>query len=230
MASFGHVAAGMLTGRLHGGKREGGREDKPAGDRRPGSLAALLVFAGLALLPDADVVLVALGACDDGLCGHRGASHSLPMALAIGLLAGAVARRLSWPVIRTIVAATCAVASHAVLDILSAGGRGLPLFWPFSDQRFASPVRLLSDAPRGLALLSLPGAISVAIELLVFLPMMIYAAWPRIAAWWSARATARAIAALPELTFVNNGSGTTPAPAPVPVAPDQTDPPLRSAG
>jgi inner membrane protein len=225
MASFGHVAAGLLTGRLHGGRRDG---KQAAGERRPCSWVTLLVFASLALLPDADVALVALGACDTGLGGHRGASHSLPMALAIGLLAGAVARRLGWPVIRTVVAATCAVASHAVLDILSADGRGLPLFWPISDQRFASPVRLLSDAPRGLALLSVPGAVNVAIEILVFLPVVLYALWPRIVRWWSARAAARAIPTLPDLTFINSASG--PSPAPESVTPDETNPPVRSAG
>ena len=153
MASFGHVAVGLLTGRLHGGGGEG-KNGGPEGDgggkpRRPCSWPALLLFVALALLPDADVALVALGACDDGACGHRGASHSLPFAIAIGLLAGLAARRLRWPVVRTVVAATFAVASHAMLDALGAGGRGLPLLWPFSDARFISPIRIFPDAPRG---------------------------------------------------------------------------------
>src|SRR6187399_1994294 len=148
MASFGHVAVGMLTGRLHGGS---GDEKKPGADgqrRRPCSWATMAFFAGLALLPDSDVMLVALGTCDAGACGHRGASHSLPVAIAIGLLAGLFARRLRWPVLRTALATTCAVASHALLDVLGAGGRGLPLLWPFSDARFMSPVRIFPDAPR----------------------------------------------------------------------------------
>ena len=193
MASFGHVAVGLLTGRLHGG----GGEDKnggPAGDggaqpRRPCSWPTLLLFMALALLPDADVALVALGACDAGACGHRGASHSLLVAIAIGLFAGLVARRLRWPIVRTVIAATFAVASHAMLDVLGAGGRGLPLLWPFSDARFMSPIRIFPDAPRGLALLSIPGAINVVIEFAVFLPMMLYAVWPRIAGRLSRRAS-----------------------------------------
>src|SRR5690349_12277514 len=108
MASFGHVAVGLLTGRLHGGGRkgEGGGGERPDdGDRRDRhcSWGTMIVFAGLALLPDADVLLVTLGACDAGACGHRGASHSLPLALAIGLLAGYAARRLGWPVVRTMI-------------------------------------------------------------------------------------------------------------------------------
>lgn len=232
MASFGHVAVGLLTGRLHGGggeEQNGGPEGDGGGKpRRPCSWLALLLFVALALLPDADVALVALGACDDGACGHRGASHSLPFAIGIGLLAGLVARRLRWPVVRTIVAATFAVASHAMLDVLGAGGRGLPLLWPFSEARFISPIRIFPDAPRGLALLSIPGAINVAIEFAVFLPMMLYAVWPRLMARRSAGAIARAIPTLSRLTFLAGAAE--PSPAPAASSPDERDPQIRSVG
>jgi len=237
MASFGHVAVGLLTGRLHGGGGNGdGNGGGAPGDsgsraRRPGSWTTLALFAGLALLPDADVVLVALGACDAGACGHRGASHSLPLALAIGLLAGYGARRLGWPVVRTIVATTFAVGSHALLDILCAGGRGLPLLWPFSSARFISPIRIFPDAPRGLALLSRPGAFSIAVEFAVFLPVVAYAIWPRIAARLAARTVTRAIPQVPNLTFIE-GSGLVPAatPATTPPTSGDRDPPVLSAG
>ena len=229
MASFGHVAVGLLTGRLHGGGgKDGGGGEQPggggAGRRGISSWRTLALFAGLALLPDADVILVALGTCDRGACGHRGASHSLLLALAIGLVAGYVARRLKWPVVRTMVATTFAVASHALLDMLGAGGRGLPLLWPFSQARFMSPIRIFPDAPRGLALLSRPGVINVAIEFAVFLPVLVYALWPRIVGWLPARAVERAIPKLPSLTFIDGG------PAPAPAVSDDRDPPLRSAG
>jgi inner membrane protein len=196
----------------------------------------MLLFAGLALLPDADTLLVALGTCDAGACGHRGASHSLPVAVAIGLFAGVIARRLRWPVLRTTLATTCAVGSHALLDVLGAGGRGLPLLWPFSDARFMSPVRIFPDAPRGLALLSWPGIMNVAIEIAVFLPVVLYAIWPRVARWLSARGRARRIPSLPSLTFIEGGVEAAPAPAPTaapapaPASSDERDPPLRSAG
>jgi len=241
MASFGHVAVGMLTGRLHGGGRQnGGDGGKPggagAGPRRPCSWVTLILFAALALLPDADVALVALGACDAGACGHRGASHSLPVAVAIGLISGLLARRLRWPVVRTMIATTVAVGSHAVLDAFGAGGRGLPLLWPFSEARFISPVRIFPDAPRGLAFLSWAGLTNLAIEFAVFLPFTLFALWPRIAAWLSARAVARRIAALPNLTFIDGGVEPAPAVAPTaapqtaPTVSDERDPPLRSAG
>jgi len=224
MASFGHVAVGMLTARLHGGGggQNGGSTTKP---RRP-SWPTLIVFAGLALLSDADVLLVTLGACDRGVCGHRGASHSLPMAIAIGFLCGLLARRLRWPVMRTTIATTIAVGSHAVLDVLGAGGRGLPLLRPFTDHRFHSPIRIFPDAPRGLEILSWPGIVNVGIEFAVFLPIMVYALWPGVAAWRAARAVRRACFPLPSLTFVDAGT----APSPEAVASDAGDPPVRSAG
>jgi inner membrane protein len=238
MASFGHVAVGMLTGRLHGGGgKGGGGGTEPGAKRRPCSWVTLIVFAGLALLPDADVLLVTLGACDAGACGHRGASHSLPVAIAIGLLSGLIAWRLRWPVVKTVLATTVAVGSHALLDVLGAGGRGLPLLWPFSEVRFISPVRIFPDAPRGLALLSWPGMTNVAIEFAVFLPLMLFAAWPKIAAWLSARGLLRRIPTLPSLTFIEGGIEAAP-PAQTTTAPttttppvsDEGDPPLRSAG
>src|SRR5215213_9240201 len=150
MASFGHVAVGMLTARLHGAKGAGGRKGGGADGNRPGpSWWSLLLFSGLALLPDADVLLVALGACDTGVCGHRGFSHSFPFAIAIGILGGLLARRLRLPAIRTGIATALAVGSHAALDLLGEGGRGLPLLWPFSEHRFTSPIRIFPDAPRG---------------------------------------------------------------------------------
>jgi inner membrane protein len=230
MASFGHVAVGLLTGRLHGGKENrGGRPPgESGGTRRRPSWKTLIVFAGLALLPDADVFLVAFGACDNGACGHRGASHSLPLAIAVGLLGAFLAWRLGWPVLRTFVATTCAVASHALLDVLSAGGRGLPLLWPFSDARFVSPIRILRDAPRGFALLSRPGIMSVALEFAVFLPVVVFALWPRISARWSGRQLARQIPKLATLTFIEGDAGQLPVPAPV--GTDEGDPALRSTG
>jgi inner membrane protein len=188
------------------------------------------VFSGLALLPDADVLLVALGACDSGFCGHRGASHSFTAAIAIGLLGALIAKRIGWPALRTGIATAAAVASHAVLDLFGEGGRGLPLLWPFTDDRFQSPIRLFPDAPRGWALLSHLGLVSVATELVIFFPVVIFSLWPRIAAWRAARAVARGIAQLPNLTFIEGGVGSPPAPAPAPATTDEGDPPVRSAG
>src|SRR4051794_10578621 len=102
MASYGHLAVGLLAGRLHGGEDATRDERPPAGP--------LLFFATLAGLPDFDVLGAACGLDDHGPFGHRGASHSLVTAIAIGLLCGLFARRSRWPVVRTAVAATLAIA------------------------------------------------------------------------------------------------------------------------
>jgi inner membrane protein len=137
----------------------------------------LLFFAALAALPDLDVVAVACGTHDHGVFGHRGVSHSLVAAIVLGLASAALAKRLGWPVVRTAVAATLAVASHGLIDALGEGGRGIPFLWPLSDARFHSPWRVLPDAPRGLKMLSRPGLVDLAIEFVVFFPLTAFALW-----------------------------------------------------
>jgi inner membrane protein len=175
----------------------------------------MIAFAALALLPDADLLLVALGATDRGAAGHRGASHSLTMALIAGLICALAARWRRWPVLRTALIGAFAVGSHALLDVLGEGGRGLPLLWPFSDVRFHSPWRIFPDAPRGMALLTRLGVIELAIELLLFLPITLYALWPRISEWWARRKTTPQ--SPPQLTVLDGGA-VTPAPEPIPAS------------
>jgi inner membrane protein len=190
MASYGHLAVGLLAGRLHGG-------EEAARERRT-SAGTLLFFAVLAELPDVDVFAVACGTADDGPLGHRGASHALATALALGLLSAALARRFGWPIVRTAVAATLAVASHGILDACGEGGRGIPLLWPFMDARFMSPWRLLPDAPRGLKMLSRAGLLDLAVEFVVFFPLTVFALWRGRPA--PARPRALADGALPPAT------------------------------
>lgn len=192
MASFGHLAVGLLAGRLHGGVN-GPAEPQGRGEARCTSVRTLLTFAALSALPDLDVVGVALGVPDAGAGGHRGASHSLFLACLIGVATALYARRRAWPFVRTAVAATLAVASHGLLDAIGEGGRGIPLLWPLSDARYMSPWRVLPDAPRGLQLLSRSGLLEVCIELVVFLPLTVFALWRSRPALLRARAEPRAL-------------------------------------
>ena len=193
MASYGHLAVGLLAGRLHGG------EDDVQEGRTPRRTSAgtLLFFALLAVLPDFDVFAVACGVHDVGVFGHRGVSHSFFAALAIGLVSGLVGRRFGWPVVRTAVAATLAVASHGVLDACGEGGRGIPLLWPLSDARFFSPWRVLPDAPRGFKMLSRHGLLDLAVEFVVFFPLTAFALWRRRPARRPRPSAAAALAARP---------------------------------
>jgi inner membrane protein len=186
MASYGHLAVGLLAGRLHGGA-DATRDERT-------SAGTLLFFATLAVLPDMDILGVACGVPDLGPFGHRGFSHSLVTALALGLLCGGLARRFGWPAVRTAVAATLAVASHGILDAFCEGGRGIPLLWPLADARFHAPWRVLPDAPRGLKMLSRPGLFDLAVEFAVFFPLTAFALWrgrPALLRTGTTRAPAR---------------------------------------
>jgi inner membrane protein len=204
MASFGHLAVGMMAGRLQRGAWKGGPGPDAAG-AAPGAMSCraavraipILAFALLGLLPDIDLIVVALGAPDSAAGGHRGGSHSLLTAIALGIGAGVVAKRIGWGAVRTALAVTLAVGSHGILDAFGQGGRGIPLFWPVSEHRFMAPAswRLLPDAPRGMKFLTRSGLMEVATEFVYFLPFTIYALLPARA---GPMAGARAAATAPE--------------------------------
>jgi len=160
-----------------------------------------LFFGALAALPDLDVVPVALGVADAGAFGHRGASHSFAVALAVGIVAGLLGRRWGWSGMRTLVFATVAVGSHACLDVLD-GGRGLLLFWPLSHELCASSRQVLREAPRGLALFCRAGVLNVLHEVAFFSPLVVAALWPQRGREPPARQP-------PHLTLLPSGSALT---------------------
>src|SRR5882724_2907489 len=145
MASLGHIYVGLAAARI-----AAPRDAKLP----PRDLA--LVFAGLSMLPDADVLAFAFGVPYESPFGHRGFTHSLVFAAAIGLAALAVTRR--WRA-ALLVAAT--VATHGPLDTLTDGGLGAALLWPFTTHRYFAPWRPMPVAPIGLGFLS-PGGLACA--------------------------------------------------------------------
>lgn len=139
----------------------------------------MAIFSGLAILPDADYLLVALGAPNEGPIGHRGAAHSLALVLLVAGVALTVAGRARLPAWRLALTAALAVASHAVLDAMTGGGsRGIPLLWPFSFYRFEAPWRPIPNAPCGLAYISRAGLAVAVTELIQFSPLLLYALGP----------------------------------------------------
>lgn len=164
MASLGHVAVGLAAGRL-------------CSPERP-PVRAMLAFSALSLLPDLDVIAFAFDVPYGAPLGHRGASHSLLVALLLGALSVPLAReprrRLRLGAIAVGVAA-----SHGLLDTLTDGGLGAALLWPLSDQRFFAPLRPIPVAPIGAGMLSARGLRVVAVEALMFAPLLLYALWPR---------------------------------------------------
>lgn len=103
------------------------------------------------LLPDADVLGFRLGVAYGDPLGHRGASHSLAFALALGLAVKALAfprlpltSRAGAGLALFFAAVT---ASHGLLDAATSGGRGVALLWPVSDARFFLPWRPIPVSP-----------------------------------------------------------------------------------
>jgi inner membrane protein len=108
-----------------------------------------LVIAGMivAMLPDADVVAFKLGIEYAHAFGHRGASHSLVFALMCGAFAACAARWLRVSVVSAFVFIALSAASHPLLDVLTDGGLGVALLWPWSDARHFAPWRVIEVSP-----------------------------------------------------------------------------------
>jgi len=101
----------------------------------------LLLLITLANLPDIDFV-VGYFIGEHGAY-HRGPSHSLIVALLIGIVLGGLIGTRTGRYMAPTVLASAAYASHIVLDMLIgselSGTFGLQIFWPLSSERFTLP-------------------------------------------------------------------------------------------
>ena len=168
MATIGHLAVGLVAARLHHGREP----------RVPGFAPLAILYCGLALLPDADVLGFGWGIPYSHAFGHRGAAHSTVLALGLGLLAAfwfARSERPIWPVL--LMATT--LASHGLLDALTDGGKGIALLWPLSEERFFAPWTPIPVAPIGLRFVSLVGLKIALAEAGLFFPLLTWALWPQ---------------------------------------------------
>lgn len=168
MASIGHVAVGLAAARAQA--------------TRP-SWPAMLGWSALALLPDIDVVGFLRGVPYGAEWGHRGATHSLTLAVAGGVVVGLAARWFKRPVAKTMAFAVVVLASHGLLDTMTDGGLGVALLWPFSLTRYFAPWRPIVVAPIGLDFFTSYGATVAASEVVLFAPLLLFALWPRTRAF-----------------------------------------------
>ena len=140
MASiFGHVAASTALGYAFFPKAV-----------RPVTLA-LAGFAAFA--PDLDVIGFALGIPYNSPLGHRGFTHSAAVTLFFGVLLGVIYQKVKpstpIPVNTLLLWLAISCLSHPLLDMLTDGGRGCALWWPFSEERIFFPVRPILVSPLG---------------------------------------------------------------------------------
>lgn len=112
-------------------------------------LPARLLIAGVlaSVLPDLDVLAFRFDIGWGSPWRHRGATHSLAFALALAMLATLFASHLRARPGAVFAFVFVAGASHGLLDMLTTGGGGIALLWPFSDERLFFPVRVIEVSP-----------------------------------------------------------------------------------
>jgi len=133
--------------------------------------AAALVCSAL---PDVDVIGFGFGVRYGDLWGHRGMTHSILFAAAIGIAAGicfggSMLERFGQSLLLFTI--TC---SHGVLDAMTDGGLGIAFFSPFNLTRYFLPWRPIRVSPIGAAFFSSRGLAVIWSEMLwVWLPALV---------------------------------------------------------
>lgn len=143
------------------------------------------------ILPDADVLGLAVGVPYEASLGHRGFSHSLTFALLWSLLLVALMFRSAgtfsaawWRLVALFFLVT---ASHGLLDALTNGGLGIAFFSPFDTTRYFLPWRPIQVSPIGPAFFSELGRAAMVSEIKhVWLPIGVV--WLGL---WAARKVVR---------------------------------------
>ena len=107
------------------------------------------------LLPDVDVLGLALGIPYEHMLGHRGLTHSIMFAMLVGVVVPrwatptlAFGTRPYWVVAVYFFLVTL---SHGFLDALTNGGLGIAFFAPFDSTRYFFPLRPIAVSPIGLS-------------------------------------------------------------------------------
>jgi inner membrane protein len=122
-----------------------------------------LLYAGILapIIPDLDVLSFRLGISYSHELGHRGVTHSIVFALALGLLAYVFANKLNSSRRTAFLFVLLAAISHGLLDMLTNGGHGVALLWPFTDNRMFFNVQVIEASPLSLRRFFGPAGIHV---------------------------------------------------------------------
>jgi inner membrane protein len=122
-----------------------------------GTVSAKLLCAGAvcSAVPDLDVLGFSLGIRYGHMLGHRGLTHSIAFAVALGACVTFTAFRNDQSDYGLIfLFLFLSTLSHSLLDMITNGGLGIPLFAPFSHERFFFPWRPIRVSPIGLGFFS----------------------------------------------------------------------------
>lgn len=117
-------------------------------------------------LPDIDVVGFGFGIRYGDLWGHRGMTHSILFALAVGSAVG-VWSGASWAerILRSALFFFITI-SHGLLDAMTNGGLGIAFLSPFDPTRYFLPWRPILVSPIGVGFFSQRGVAVLWSELL----------------------------------------------------------------
>ncbi len=114
---------------------------------------ALLVAAALlSAMPDLDAIGYFQGVPYEAWNGHRGCTHSLVFAVVVAFVIGPwLGRRCEVGAMRASLFLCASIASHGLVDMLTDGGLGVALLWPFSQERLFFSFRPIAVAPLGVS-------------------------------------------------------------------------------
>ncbi len=116
--------------------------------KRPVPWSLVFVAAAAAAAPDVDGLSKhLLGVSPSSIYAHRGAAHSLFVALAVGLLAAPWHRRLGVNALTAGVVIAGAMASHGLLDMMTDRGQAVAYLWPISSIRLFADWRPIQSNP-----------------------------------------------------------------------------------
>ena len=113
----------------------------------------LVMIVGLSMVPDLDVIPAII--FRDMKAYHNNFSHSLLFAVPVAFLIAGISHRINqsnfwlWFVISLV-----SYDLHVIMDALTAE-RGVMMFWPLSQNRFVSPIRIFYGLQWGLGWFSI---------------------------------------------------------------------------
>ena len=146
---FSHAAAGLALGSLFW---------------RPGIPARVWMLGAIcAALPDADAIGFRFGVAYGDVFGHRGLTHSLAFAAALGAVVVLALPAHPTPISRgeLWLYLALATASHGVLDAFTNGGLGVAFFAPLDNTRYFFPVTPIEVSPIGVRAFFTPRGLKV---------------------------------------------------------------------
>ncbi len=133
-----------------------------------------------AVLPDLDVLAFSFGVPYKHMLGHRGLSHSIPIAIlwSCVLLFAVTNRQHRTSKRRLLLSFILCTASHGILDAMTNGGLGVAFLAPFDGTRHFLPWRPIQVSPLSIrAFFTARGLDILASELVwVWLPAAVLAA------------------------------------------------------